>query len=258
MLIDSHCHLNYLKLTDDYPDVGTIIQKAQNEGVEKLITIGVEWSELDTIQAIADTHDPVFFTAGIHPSEFEDVYPSMDALIAKATHDKCVGIGETGLDYHYNDAATIADQQRRFSEQIQIGRHLKKPVVIHTRAAKADTLAIMRNEQAQDCGGVMHCFTEDWEMAKQALDMGFYIAFSGIVTFKNAQSIQQVAQKVPADRLLVETDAPYLAPVPKRGKTNYPFYVPHTAAFLAELRGTSFQAIAQTTTDNAKRLFQLP
>lgn len=255
-VIDSHCHLNYLKCDDSY-SLDQVIQQAHAEGVEKIVTIGVRWHELDEILAIADRYEQVYASVGVHPSELDSHQPSLEELIAKSRHHKCVAIGETGLDYHYNDESTYSLQKDKFVTHIHAGIATQKPIVVHTRSAKQDTLDILRAEQVEKCGGILHCFTEDWDMAKQVLDLGMYISFSGIVTFKNAQDIQAVAKQMPLDRLLIETDAPYLTPVPYRGKPNYPHHVVHVAQFIAELRGISVETVAEQSYHNTKLLLNL-
>lgn len=255
-IIDSHCHLNYLKL-DDSLSLDQVILNAHNAGVEKMVTIGVRWNELDDVLAIAERYDNVYASVGVHPSELDSHQPTIEELILKSQHPKCVAIGETGLDYHYNDASTHPLQKNKFITHIHAGIATEKPIVVHTRNAKQDTLDILKGEQVERCGGILHCFTEDWDMATKVLDMGMYISFSGIVTFKNAQDIQQVAQKMPLDRLLIETDAPYLTPMPYRGKPNYPQHVVHVAQFIADLRGISVDAVAQQTYQNTKTLLKL-
>ncbi|MFZ9034672.1 MAG: TatD family hydrolase [Francisellaceae bacterium] len=255
MMIDSHCHLNHLKL-DAGQTVTDIIKAASIQGVEKIISIATTLEEVPAIAEIASVHDEVYYSVGVHPSEFDGVQPfEPDAIVKMAKAQKCVAIGETGLDYHYNSQETITGQKAKFIAHIEAAKQLKKPLIVHTRAAKADTLAILKTHDIGTCDGVLHCFTEDWEMAKAALDLGMYISFSGIVTFKNAQEVQAVARKMPLDRILIETDAPYLTPVPFRGKPNYPKYVYYVAEFLAALRGEDFDAFCKATRENTKNLF---
>ncbi len=257
MIIDSHCHLNHLKLENVEGGLSTVIQNAKEVGVEKIISICVELDEVETLRSITDMHSNVFHSVGVHPSEWGSEQPSCERLIELVNYPKCVAIGETGLDYHYNDTDTIPAQMEKFRAHIQASVQTQKPLIIHTRAAKEDTLQIMRDEQAQNTCGVMHCFTEDWDMAKQSLDMGFYISFSGIVTFKNAEDLRDVAKKMPLDRILIETDAPYLTPVPMRGKPNYPAYVRHVAEFMADLRGMTLEDFSAQTVKNTEKLFDL-
>ncbi|AJC48659.1 TatD family hydrolase [Allofrancisella guangzhouensis] len=253
MIIDSHCHLNYLKLED--VNLEQVIKNAKSVGVEKIISIAVAWHEIDEIQQIAENFANVYFSVGVHPSELDTHQPNMDELIVKSNHSKCVAIGETGLDYYYNNQDTRAKQIEKFVNHIQAAIEVSKPIIVHTRAAKQDTLDILKSENVERCGGILHCFTEDYDMAKQALDMGMYISFSGILTFKNAKDIQETAKKLPLDRILVETDAPYLTPVPFRGKPNYPEYVKYVVEFLAKLRGESLEKVSKQTYKNTCEVF---
>lgn len=254
MLIDSHCHLNML---NEYPqDLAVIFNNAQDNGVEHMLCVCVTLDKFPEILDIAKNYSQVSASVGLHPTEVTTDEPTAELLIQYAQHEKVVAIGETGLDYYRCEGEDMAWQHARFITHIQVAKQVKKPLIIHTRAAQADTIRFMRNEKAQDAGGVMHCFTEDWDMAKAALDLGFYISISGIVTFKNALQVQDVAKKVPLDRLLIETDAPYLAPVPYRGKPNQPAYVRHTGQAIADLRGISFEGIASATTHNYRTLFK--
>ncbi|MDO4694728.1 MAG: TatD family hydrolase [Eikenella sp.] len=249
MLIDSHCHLNFSGLAERLPEVLANMAAA---GVGKALAISVSRQSFDEIRAIAQTHDRIYATVGIHPDDPDTPEFSLTELLERAALPKVVGIGETGLDYHWCQG-DLAWQHRRFICHIQAANQSGLPLVVHTRDAADDTMRLLREERAH--AGVIHCFTEDVRVAKLALDLGFYISFSGIVTFKNAAAIQEAARYVPLDRLLVETDAPFLAPVPKRGKPNEPAYVRHTAEFIARLRGESFEQIAQASTDNFHRLF---
>ncbi|MBK2124474.1 TatD family hydrolase [Fangia hongkongensis] len=256
MLIDSHCHLNHLKLEDK--TLSDVIAEAYEKGVKEIISISTTLEEVKDIAEIAKAHTGVFYSVGVHPSEFDGVQPQeAKEIISFARDNRCVAIGETGLDYYYNDQSTIPLQKGKFLAHLEAANRLQKPVIVHTRGAKKDTLELLKEGNIEGCGGVLHCFTEDWDMAKSALDMGMYISFSGIVTFKNAQSVQEVAKKIPQDRILVETDAPYLTPVPYRGKPNYPAYVYYVAEYLAELRKENFDAFASKTTENVHRLFNL-
>ena len=205
---------------------------------------------------LADRSENISASVGVHPNTPLEVTeePSVDTLAALADHPKIVAIGETGLDY-YRTSCDVDRQRERFARHIRAARCVQKPLIVHTRSASGETIELMKSEEARGAGGVMHCFAEDWDTAKAALDEGFYISFSGIVTFKNAQTLRDVAKKVPLDRILVETDAPYLAPVPFRGKTNEPAYVKHTAEFLAEIRQMDLDSFADLTTDNFFRLF---
>ena len=251
MLIDSHCHLNFPDLAQRLPEVLANMAEA---GVDKAIAISVSRQSFEEVHAIAQDYPNIYATVGIHPDDPEAEEFSLEELLERAARPKVVGIGETGLDYHWCKG-NLAWQHQRFALHIEAANRSGLPLVVHTRDAAEDTMRLLREHQAH--AGVIHCFTEDVRIAKLALDLGFYISFSGIVTFKNATAIQEAARYVPLDRLLVETDSPYLAPVPKRGKPNEPAYVRHTAAFVAQLRGDSLENIAQATTANCLRLFNL-
>lgn len=251
MLIDSHCHLNFPDLAQRLPEVLANMTEA---GVNKAIAISVSRQSFEEVHAIAQDYPNIYATVGIHPDDPEAEEFSLEELLERAARPKVVGIGETGLDYHWCKG-NLAWQHQRFALHIEAANRSGLPLVVHTRDAAEDTMRLLREHQAH--AGVIHCFTEDVRIAKLALDLGFYISFSGIVTFKNATAIQEAARYVPLDRLLVETDSPYLAPVPKRGKPNEPAYVRHTAAFVAQLRGDSLENIAQATTANCLRLFNL-
>jgi TatD DNase family protein len=218
------------------------------------LCISVELAAWPTVVSIAHAHDNLYATVGVHPDYADTQEPSVVELVAKAATPKVVAIGETGLDY-YRLEGDLKWQRERFRRHIRAARETGKPLVIHTRSAAADTLAIMREERARDAGGVMHCFTETWEVAQGALDLGFHISFSGIVTFKNAVAIKDVARRVPLERMLIETDSPYLAPMPYRGKRNQPAWVRYVAEEIARLRGTTAEAIGRATSDNFFRLF---
>lgn len=251
MLIDSHCHLNFPDLAQRLPEVLANMAEA---GVDKAIAISVSRQSFEEVHAIAQDYPNIYATVGIHPDDPEAEEFSLEELLERAARPKVVGIGETGLDYHWCKG-DLAWQHQRFALHIEAANRSGLPLVVHTRDAAEDTMRLLRKHQAH--AGVIHCFTEDVRIAKLALDLGFYISFSGIVTFKNATAIQEAARYVPLDRLLAETDSPYLAPVPKRGKPNEPAYVRHTAAFVAQLRGDSLENIAQATTANCLRLFNL-
>ncbi|HVT62501.1 MAG TPA: TatD family hydrolase [Legionellaceae bacterium] len=258
MLIDSHCHLNMLNLTEFNQDLDEVILKAHAEGVDKMLTVCVTFDDLPQIEAIADRYPCVYTSVGVHPNEGMSIEPDAQQLIQLATHPSCIAIGETGLDYYRTSSEHEKEKQRqRFRQHIQAARHLKKPLIIHTRQASDDTLRIMQEENAQAIGGVMHCFSEDWDVAQQALDLNFYISFSGIVTFKSATNIQMVAQKVPLERILIETDAPYLAPVPFRGKQNHPALVKQVALTVSELRQMDYFELAAATSDNFYNCFRI-
>lgn len=252
MLVDSHCHLDFPGLADRLPDV---LGRMAENGVGAAVCIGVNLEDLPKVLAIAESDDRLFASVGVHP-EYTDVgEPTEDQLVALATHPKVVAIGETGLDYYWQKDKPEW-QRQRFRTHIAAAKRCAKPLVIHTRESAADTLRLMREEGAGAAGGVMHCFTENWEIARQALDMGFYLSFSGIVTFKNATIVKEVAQRCPLDRLLVETDSPYLAPAPHRGKPNEPAYVRYVAEEIARLRAIEPDALTAATTDNFFNLFK--
>jgi len=256
MLIDSHCHLDRLDLTAYGGCLDAALAAARARGVGHFLCIGVSAANAATVKALAERYADVDCSVGVHPLDLEPgAEPALDWLLGELAHPKVVAIGETGLDYHY-EPESAALQQASFRLHLEAARITGKPVIVHTREARADTLALLR-EAALPQAGVLHCFTEDWDMARAALDMGFYISLSGIVTFRNAEALREVARQVPADRLLVETDSPYLAPVPHRGKPNLPEYVREVADYLAVLRGVSSETLAEQTTANFKRLFPL-
>ena len=248
-LIDSHCHLNFEGLSNRLPEV---FANMEEQSVKQALAISVSRQSFSEVFDIAQANEQVYCTIGVHPDSQEAEEFTVAEMVEAAKHPKVVGIGETGLDYYWCKG-DLAWQHRRFAEHIQAANESGLPVIVHTRDAAADTLAILKEGQTNS--GVIHCFTEDTAFAKAALDLGLYISFSGIVTFKNAPQIQDAAKYVPADRMLVETDAPFLAPVPKRGKPNEPSYVRYTAEFLAKLRGESVETLAAYTSDNFYRLF---
>ncbi len=253
MLVDSHCHLNMLEAYPDHLD--DVFRAARDNGVTQMLCVCVTLDKFPEIVQVAQHYPAVSISLGLHPTERVETEPTVEQLITLASQPKVVAIGETGLDYYRSTDADMTWQQLRFANHIEVAKTTHKPLIIHTRAAQHDTIEWMRREGAREAGGVMHCFTESWDMAKQALDLGFYISISGIVTFKNALQVQDVARQVPLDRLLIETDAPYLAPVPFRGKLNQPAYVYYTAQAIASLRGISFDEVAKATTENYFRLF---
>tara|TARA_R110000796_G_scaffold208755_2_gene325060 strand:- start:43178 stop:43954 length:777 start_codon:yes stop_codon:yes gene_type:complete len=256
MLIDSHCHLDRLDLTAHDGSLDAALDAARQRGVGKFLCIGVDAANAPAVKQIAEQYSDVYCSVGIHPLDLTRETPTdLDWLLHALDHPRVVAIGETGLDYHY-EPEMAAQQQISFNCHLQAARQTGKPVIIHTREARADTLNLLR-EADLPSAGVLHCFTEDWDMARAAMDMGYYISLSGIVTFRNAEALREVARQVPADRLLVETDSPYLAPVPHRGKPNEPQFVCDVAAFLAELRGEPLEQLWQNTTDNFHRLFPL-
>jgi TatD DNase family protein len=254
MLIDSHCHLDRLDLKPYHSDFSCFMQEIHNHHIEHLLCIAIDLESYPAMLALVADYPEISVTVGVHPNVDDGKEPSVEELIALGTPDKVIAIGETGLDY-FRSTGELDWQQQRFRRHIQAAKTLNKPLIIHTRDAKQDTLRILREEHAEQVGGVIHCFTEDWEFAEQALALNFYISFSGIVTFNSAKTIQEVAKRVPADKFLIETDSPYLAPVPHRGRPNYPTYVHHVAEQLATLRGTTVETIAQQSTANFYRLF---
>jgi len=250
--VDSHCHINFPELAANMNDV--LARMRENE-VVSVLCVSVNLKDLPQVIALAEQYPHVYASVGVHP-DYEDVEePDVQRLVELAKHPKVVAIGETGLDY-YRLKGDLEWQRKRFRTHIRASRQSGKPLIVHTRDASADTLRIMSEERADVVGGVMHCFTETWEVAEAALALGFYISFSGIVTFKNATQLKDVAQRVPMDRILIETDSPYLAPVPYRGKLNQPAYVKHVAEEVARLRGISLEEVASRTTENFERLFK--
>ncbi|CNF76929.1 metal-dependent hydrolase [Yersinia massiliensis] len=255
LLVDSHCHLDSLDYETLHSSVDDVLAKANARDVGFVLAVATTLPGFSAMTALIGDRKDVAFSCGVHPLNLDDGY-DFQQLRALAATGKVVAMGETGLDYFYQQD-NIPLQQASFREHIRIGRELNKPVIVHTRDAREDTLAILREENAQECGGVLHCFTEDKATAATLLDLGFYISFSGILTFRNAEQLRDVARYVPLDRLLVETDSPYLAPVPHRGKENQPAYVRDVAEYMAVLKGVSIETLAQTTTDNFCRLFHL-
>lgn len=251
MFVDSHCHLSFPELGGDLAGILDRMKAAQ---VEAALTVCTTLEEFPRVLATARSAGNLVASVGVHPDTTGATEPTVDRLLELADDPKVVAIGETGLDY-YRLPEPLDWQRERFRVHIRAARACGKPLIVHTRAAAEDTLSLMREEGADRVGGVMHCFTESAEVARQAMDLGFHISFSGIVTFKNAQELQAAARRVPLDRLLIETDAPYLAPIPYRGRTNEPSYVPHVARKLAELHGLDVSVIGTETTKNFYRLF---
>lgn len=263
MFVDSHCHLTFPELAAKLPEIRQAMADAQ---VDRALCICTTLEEFEAVHALAMAYDNFWASVGVHPDNEGVTEPDLEGLLQRAALPRVVAIGETGLDYYQMEerkgGRTVADmewQRKRFRTHIHAARQTRKPLVIHTRAASQDTVAILKEEgedgSSGSAGGVFHCFTETAEVARAALDLGFYISFSGIVTFKSAQDLRDVASFVPLDRLLIETDSPYLAPVPYRGKTNNPSYVPHVARQLAQVRGMTVEAVAQATSANFERLF---
>lgn len=258
MYVDSHCHLDRVDLSPYGGDLGRLLEAGAGAGVSHLLCVSIDLDQYPAMRRLVDPYPHVDVSVGVHPNEGCDgapvTEPSVDTLLRLAEDPRNVAIGETGLDYHYGQG-DLEWQRRRFRTHIAAARACGKPLIIHSRDAREDTIRILREEGADAVGGVLHCFTETWEMAKQGLDLGFYVSFSGIVTFKNAAALREVARQVPLDRLLIETDSPYLAPVPYRGKPNEPRLVPQVASCIADLRGLPVTALAAATRDNYFRLF---
>ncbi len=257
MLVDSHCHLNMIDLNEFDHNLDVVMQRAHENDVTHMLSVCVELTDVPVLYKIAEQYNNVSISVGVHPNTELDEEPTAESLATLAKHPSCIAMGETGLDYYRSESDDFQRNQRtRFREHIQAAIATSKPLIIHTRQAAADTLMVMREERAADIGGVMHCFSEEWGIARQALDLNFYISFSGIVTFKNATILHDVAKKVPLDRILIETDSPYLAPVPFRGKQNHPALVKHVALALAELRHERYETIAERTTENFFQCFK--
>ena len=258
MYVDSHCHLAF---PDLLARIDAIRADMDAAGVDRALCICTTLEEFDSVHALALRYDNFWASAGVHPDEQDVREPSLDDLLALAAKPRVVAIGETGLDYFRLNGRSVAEiewQRERFRVHIRAGLQTGLPLVIHTRSASEDTLAVLRDEGRGASTGVFHCFTETQAVARAALDLGFYISFSGILTFKTAQELREVARMVPLDRCLIETDSPYLAPVPYRGKTNSPAYVPFVARQIAELKGLAVEAVAEATSANFERLFRLP
>ena len=255
MLIDTHTHLDDTRYDGDRNET---IERARKAGVGAFLTIGCDLATSRSAVTLADQHADVYASVGVHPHEVKHIGDGWyDELRRLARHEKVVAYGEIGLDYHYNHSSP-QEQRQRFREQLQLARELRLPVIIHTREAQQDTIAILKEEMASEVGGVFHCFSGDAWLAKDALDLGFYLSFSGILTFQNATMLREIARQTPLDRVLIETDCPYLTPVPHRGKRNEPAFVSHVARQLAEIHSElSLEKIEEATTDNARRLFRL-
>ena len=254
MFVDSHCHLDFPELAAQLP---ALLDAMHRSRVTHALCISVELADWPRVHAIAQAHDNLYATAGVHPDYADIEEPTVERLCELASRPKVVAIGETGLDY-YRLQGDLGWQRERFRTHIRAARDTGKPLVIHTRSAAADTIALMREERASEAGGVMHCFTETWDVASAAIDLGFHVSFSGIVTFRNAAALKDVAKRVPLDRMLIETDSPYLAPVPHRGKRNEPAYVVHVAEEIARLRDIPLADVARATSENFFRLFRIP
>ena len=256
MFIDSHCHLDRIDLEPYQNDFSCFMKEAKNSQIDQMLCIAIDLESYPAMMELVEDYPEISLSVGVHPNVDEGEDPSVGRLIELGSNPRVIAIGETGLDY-FRSEGNLEWQHQRFRNHIEAAKELDKPLIIHTREAGHDSLDVLAGAGADQVGGIIHCFTEDWAYAKKALDIGFYISFSGIVTFKNAQAIKEVAKKVPADRFLIETDSPYLAPVPFRGKPNYPTYVRYVAEHLAELRDTSVEDIAQLSSNNFKTLFKL-
>lgn len=255
-IIDSHCHLDSLDYDNQHKNVDEVIENAKARGVGHFISVCTTLGRFEAMKQLTAHRDEVSLSCGVHPLNVEDEPFDYDKLLSFAQDPKVVAIGETGLDYHYTPE-TKALQQSIFAQQIEIANKVNKPLIIHTRSARQDTMEMLEQGGAEKCGGVLHCFTEDLAMAKRAMDIDFYISISGIITFRNAEELRDVVRHVPLDRLLVETDSPYLAPIPYRGKPNQPAYVRETCEYLAALKGVSVEELARITTQNVQKLFKI-
>lgn len=257
MFIDSHCHLDFDEFTDQLDE---ILLNMKNAQVDKALCISVNVTDFPKVLGLAHRYEHLYASVGVHPDYENTIEPTQEWLVKEAKDPKVIAIGETGLDYYRMSDRSYDDlewQRERFRTHIRAALQTTKPLIIHTRSASVDTIKILQEEGAAAVGGVMHCFTESQEVAKAAMDLGFYISFSGIVTFKNALDIKETCKFVPLDRLLIETDAPYLAPIPHRGKLNQPAWVSHVAHYIAELKGVSVEHIGEVTTQNFQKLFKI-
>jgi TatD DNase family protein len=255
MLVDSHCHLDRVDLAPFGGSIDGVLAAAEAQDVGHFLCVSINMEDYPAMLAIAEAHGQVSASVGLHPNEQGGHDPDTDELVQLAAHPQVIAIGETGLDY-FRSEGNLDWQRDRFRRHIAAAKQIGKPLIIHSRDAREDTLDILEAEKAAEVGGVMHCFTGDWDMARHAMDLNFHISFSGIVTFRNATEMQEVARRIPADRILVETDCPYLAPVPHRGKPNHPALVRHVAEYIAELRNESYEMVAAATTGNFEALFK--
>lgn len=256
MLIDSHCHLDRLDLTPFDGELANALAFARERGVERFLCVAIDMENVHAVIEMAQNYPEIYASVGVHPNEHEHGEPSVEELVELATNEKVIAIGETGLDY-FRSEGDLSWQHQRFRNHIAAAKACLKPLIIHCREARDDTIRMLAEEGADEVGGIMHCFVEDLATAERAMELGFYISFSGIVTFNSAKELKEVAKAIPAERILVETDAPYLAPVPYRGKSNQPAYVREVAEYIAELRGVSYQEIEQQSGENFNRLFGL-
>jgi len=258
MLVDSHCHLNFLDLAEFNNDMSTVLAKAKDNGVGHFLCVCVELRDYPQLEQLAAQYPNISISVGVHPNSEMDYPVTAQMLCDLAENPACIAFGETGLDYYRTHTQEAQEVQRaRFRAHIQAAKIKAKPLIIHTRQAAEDTLTLMTEENAEQIGGVMHCFSENLDIARRAIDLNFYISFSGIVTFKNATVLQEVARQIPLERILIETDSPYLAPVPFRGKQNHPALVKYVAQAIAELRGISYDELAEVTTNNFYTCFNL-
>ncbi|WP_444914004.1 TatD family hydrolase [Microbulbifer sp. EKSA008] len=254
MLVDSHCHLDRLKLDKFDGDLDAVLDLARSRGVGKFLCVGISLENADAVVEIASRYEDVVCSVGVHPLDVDSGMADVERLVEMANQPNVVALGETGLDYYYS-TDTQEIQQQSFIAHLKAAGQAELPVIVHTRDAREDTIALIKEHGNTNTAGVLHCFTESWDMAKAALDLNYYISLSGIVTFKNAEELRDVARRLPLDRLLVETDSPYLAPVPYRGKPNIPAYVREVAEFIADLRGIPYEELAEITSENFFRLF---
>ncbi|MDC5706921.1 YchF/TatD family DNA exonuclease [Vibrio europaeus] len=253
MFVDSHCHLDKLDYQELHQGIEDVVAKAKAANVSELLSVGVTLDSFPNMLEMIEPYDNIYASCGVHPLDVESDF-ALDRLHEYASNPKVVAIGETGLDYHYQPE-TAELQKLRFEQQVELAVKLNKPLIIHTRNARQDTLDILKNGNAEQCGGVIHCFTEDLAFAEAAMDLGFYISISGIVTFRQATELKEVVKALPLERLLIETDSPYLAPVPHRGKQNQPAYVVEVAAYIAQLKGRSLGEVGEKTSENFRNLF---
>ena len=253
MFVDSHCHLDKLDYQELHQGIEDVVAKAKAANVTELLSVGVTLDSFPNMLEMIESYDNIYASCGVHPLDVESDF-ALDRLHEYASNPKVVAIGETGLDYHYQPE-TAELQKLRFEQQVDLAVKLNKPLIIHTRNARQDTLDILKNGNAEQCGGVIHCFTEDLAFAEAAMDLGFYISISGIVTFRQATELKEVVKALPLERLLIETDSPYLAPVPHRGKQNQPAYVVEVAAYIAQLKGRSLGEVGEKTSENFRNLF---
>lgn len=254
-IIDSHCHLDRVDLSAFGGSMESLLAHAKTLSVEEFLCVCIDLEHFDDVFSLAKKYPQIYASVGVHPCELGGQDPTVEELLALADDDNIIAIGETGLDYFHVESDGADWQRDRFRRHIAASNQSGKPMIIHTRNARTDTIMIMQEEKTQ--AGVMHCFSEDWDTAKAALNLGFYISFSGIITFKSADELREVAKKVPLNRILVETDSPYLTPVPYRGKPNSPAYTYYTVEKIAEIRGESIETIAEATTQNFQKLFSL-